>query len=167
VTDDELVAAFEGGRIRGDDFRHVDHVHVGFLFMRRFQAWDTLRRFSRALARMAAASGQPARYHETITWAFLLLIRERIARWNHANGRPPSWDEFLAHNVDLLEWKDHVLKNYYEERTLASDLARATFLLPDRGVTPVATSLRDRRGARDGAARPTRPLRPSPTSRRR
>jgi hypothetical protein len=35
VTDDELVAAFEGGRIRGDDFRHVDHVHVGFLFIGR------------------------------------------------------------------------------------------------------------------------------------
>jgi hypothetical protein len=149
VTDDEWVAAFEGGRIHGAGFHHVDHVRVGFLFMRRFPAWDAVRRFSRALEGMAAASGQPARYHETITWAFLLLIRERIARWEHTNGRPPSWDEFLASNVDLLAWKDHVLKQYYEEQTLASDLARRTFLLPDRGVSPVGTSRRDRLGLGD------------------
>jgi hypothetical protein len=134
VTDDELVAALEGGQIRGDGFHHADHVRAGFLFMRRFPAWDALRRFSRALEGMAAASGQPTRYHETITWAFLLLIRERLARWAHANGRPPSWEEFLADNVDLLEWKNHVLNKYYEAQTLASDLARTTFLLPDRGV---------------------------------
>jgi hypothetical protein len=139
VTDDELVAAFEGGRLGNQEFHHVDHVRLGFLFMRRFPAWDTLRRFSRALERMAAASGKPTLYHETITWAFLLLIRERIARWDHRNGRPPSWDEFLADNVDLLDWKDHVLKKYYEEQTLASDLARTTFLLPDRRVNPVVT----------------------------
>jgi hypothetical protein len=133
VTDDELVAAFEGGRIRGDEFHHGDHVRLGFLFMRRFPAWDALRRFSRALECMAAANGKPSHYHETITWAFLLLIRERIARWDRAHGRPPSWEEFLADNVDLLDGKDHVLKKYYEEQTLASDLARTTFLLPDRG----------------------------------
>jgi hypothetical protein len=139
VTDDELVAAFEDGRIRGDEFHHVDHVRLGFLFMRRFPPWDALPRFSRALARMAAASGQPTRYHETITWAFLLLIRERIARWGQQHGRPPNWEEFLAGNRDLLDWKDHVLKKYYEEQTLASDLARTTFLLPDRRLNPAAT----------------------------
>lgn len=134
VTDDELVAAFEGGRIRGDEFRHADHVRLGFLFMCRFPAWETLGRFSRALAHMATASGQPARYHETITWAFLLLIRERIARWADEHGRPPNWEEFLAGNADLLNWKDHVLKKYYEDQTLASELARTTFVLPDRRV---------------------------------
>jgi hypothetical protein len=134
-----MVAAFEGGRIRGDEFRHVDHVRLGFVFMRRFPAWDTLRRFSQALARMSAASGQPARYHETITWAFLLLIQERIARWSQRHGRPPIWEEFIADNVDLLDWKDHVLKKYYEEQTLASELARTTFVLPDRRVNPVVT----------------------------
>jgi len=137
--DDELVAAFESGRLGNEGFRHVDHVRLGFLFMLRFPAWDALRRFSQALARMAAASGKPARYHETITWALLLLIRERIARWAHEHGRPPSWEEFCAGHMDLLDWKDHVLKDYYEDRTLASELARTTFLLPDRRVNPVVT----------------------------
>jgi hypothetical protein len=144
VTDDELVAAFEDGRIRNAAFHHADHVRVGFLFMRRFPAWDALRRFSEALERLAAASGRPARYHETITWAFLLLIRERIARGGQSHGRPPSWEEFLRDNRDLLDWKNHILKRYYEDHTLASELARTTFLLPDRRVGAPAPPARDR-----------------------
>ena len=35
-------------------------------------------------------------------------------------------------NPDLLEWKNNVLRKYYSETTLASPLARSTFVLPDR-----------------------------------
>jgi len=31
-----------------------------------------------------------------------------------------------------MSWKDNVLGKYYREETLASDLARRTFILPDR-----------------------------------
>ena len=36
-----------------------------------------------------------------------------------------------AANADLLDWKNSVLKSFYREETLRSDLARATFLFPD------------------------------------
>jgi hypothetical protein len=88
------------------------------------------------LERLAAASGKPGLYHETITWAFLLLIRERIARTLQRRGRLPSWDEFAADNKDLLRGKDHVLKEYRDE-TLESDSARKTFVLPDRSLVPL------------------------------
>jgi hypothetical protein len=77
---------------------------------------------------LATANGKSDRYHETITWAFLLLIRERIAR----AGRLQTWTEFSAANEDLLSWEHNILKKYYRERTLASALARSTFLLPDK-----------------------------------
>ena len=83
---------------------------------------------STSLRRFAASLGKADRYHETITWAFLLLIRERMAR----AGNGMDWAEFAAANDDLLSWEQSVLKKYYREETLASDLARVTFVLPDR-----------------------------------
>ncbi len=136
MTDDQLVAAFEGCTIRNEEFHHEDHVRMGFLYMRQFPGLEGLRRFSEGLERLAAASGKPTLYHETITWAFLLLIRERLARALQRSGRLPSWDEFAADNKDLLRGKDHVLKAYYRDETLKSELARKTFLLPDRSFAP-------------------------------
>jgi hypothetical protein len=73
--------------------------------------------------------------HETIPWLFLRLIGERLARAAQRSGRLPSGDEF-ADNKDLLQWKDHVRKEYYRDETLKSELARKTFVLPDRSFVP-------------------------------
>jgi hypothetical protein len=132
VTDDELIAAFENGSLGRECFHHSDHVRMAFLFLGRHPALEALGRFSAALQKFAAANGRPERYHETITWALFLLIRERMARWSNDNGRPPKWDEFAACNPDLLCWQDSILKTYYLDETLASDFARRTFVLPNR-----------------------------------
>jgi hypothetical protein len=134
VTDAQLIAAFENGRPTSEGFHHADHVRLAFLYLGRFPALTALRRFSEALGRFAAVGGRPNLYHETITWSFLLLIRERIERRLRDTGRRPSWDEFAAANSELLCWKEHILKKYYRDETLASDLARSTFILPDRGL---------------------------------
>jgi hypothetical protein len=54
----------------------------------------------------------------------------RMAR----SGCEQTWGEFATGNGDLLEWKDNVLKKYYRGETLSSELARNTFLFPDKGV---------------------------------
>ena len=128
MDDQALLAAFESATL--ETFHHADHVHMAFLYLSQYPAPEALARFSSALARFATAKGKPGLYHETITWAYFLLIRDRMAR---AAGRP-SWEAFAAANPDLLNWKESVLKKYYREETLASDLARATFLMPDRLV---------------------------------
>lgn len=43
-----------------------------------------------------------------------------------------TWNEFADANADLLTWKDIVLKKYYREETLASELAKTVFLFPDQ-----------------------------------
>jgi hypothetical protein len=134
MSDDWFVAAFEKGEIACDSFHHADHVRLAFLYLRRFPPLIALDRFSTALSRFAAAGGKPTVYHETITWAFMLLIRERMERRLHETGRRPDWNEFAAENPDLLSWNGHVLKRYYQDETLASDFARWTFVLPDRSL---------------------------------
>ena len=131
ATDDEFISAFEECRLTGESFRHADHVRMGYLYLRRYPAVEALQRFSSALLNFAAAKGKPGLYNETITWAFLLLIRERMAR----SAGNQTWAEFAAPNPDLLTWKDSVLKKYYREETLSSSLAKQVFLFPDK-LTP-------------------------------
>jgi hypothetical protein len=130
VTDDEFVAAFENCTLRLETFRHADHVRMAFLYLARYPLLEALRCFSASLIRFATAYGKASLYHETITWAYLLLIRERLAR----AGQPQTWAEFAGANPDLLDGNESVLKKYYRDETLRSELARSTFLLPDRNA---------------------------------
>jgi hypothetical protein len=130
VTDDEFIASFEDGSLANESFHHADHVRMAFLYSCRLPALEALGRFSAALMNFAAAKGKPELYHETITWAFLLLIRERMAR----AGCKQTWTQFAASNPDLMSWNENVLRKYYRAETLASDLARTTFLFPDTAL---------------------------------
>jgi hypothetical protein len=130
MTDEQFIDSFESCILANERFHHADHVKMAFLYLSRLPALEAIQRFSAALVRFAAAKGKPELYHETVTWAFLLLIRERMAR----AGRPQTWSEFAAGNADLLTSKDDVLKRYYRGETLSSDLARSTFLFPDKAI---------------------------------
>jgi hypothetical protein len=79
------------------------------------------------LRRFAAAKGKATRYHETITWAYLLLIHERMK----GSHKEQSWQEFAESNCDLLNWENSVLKKYYSDKTLSSDFAKQVFVFPD------------------------------------
>lgn len=128
ASDEAFMTAFEDCTLGNEGFHHADHVRVAFLYLRRYPVLEAIERFSVALARFAAAKGKPELYNETVTWAFLLLIRERMARAKHA----PTWDVFARENADLLTWKNGVLQKYYREETLSSDLAKKVFLFPDK-----------------------------------
>jgi hypothetical protein len=128
MTDQELREQFERGTLPNECFRHREHVRMAFLYLTEYPALRALQVFSEALQRFATAHGKPQLYHETITWAYILLIRERMAR----AGRREDWEEFARHNADLLRWKNGVLQQYYRKETLTSDLARSTFVFPDR-----------------------------------
>ena len=130
MTGDKLIKQFENGTTPPETFHHADHVRLAFECLYRYPALEALEKFSVALRRFAAARGKPQLYHETITWAYLLLIRERMAR----AGRSQTWEEFAERNPDLLIWKGGVLATLYRQETLDSDLARHTFVLPDQGL---------------------------------
>jgi hypothetical protein len=126
--DDELLRQFEDCSLPLDRFRHTVHIQIAFLYLCKYPVLDVLGRFPAALTRYAAAHGKAGLYHETITWAYIFLIRERMTR----AGRPHTWTEFQSANADLLTWTSTILKHYYRDETLSSDLARKIFLFPDK-----------------------------------
>lgn len=125
MTDQELIEQFENGTL--ECFHHCEHVRTAFLYLTKYPVLEALHVFSETLRRFAEARGKPQLYHETITWAYVFLIQERMA----SARKKQSWDEFASCNSDLLVWKNGILTRYYRAETLASDLARAVFVLPD------------------------------------
>ena len=128
MTDEELIERFENCTVSGASFHHPDHVKVVWLYLRGNSVLKTLSRFSEGLKRLAMANGKPNLYHETITWAYVFLINERMKR----NGGEQSWVEFVESNADLCDWNNSILKSYYQDDTLRSEVARRVFVFPDK-----------------------------------
>lgn len=126
MTDAEFIQGFEDGSLPPGSFHHRDHVRLAWLYLRRYPALEALTRFAEGLKRFATAHGHPGLYHETITWAYLFLIQERMTE---ADGSE-TFEGFAARNPDLLAWNPSVLDRYYEKEALFSERARRIFVLP-------------------------------------
>ena len=126
MTDSEMYDAFVATALPADQFHHEQHVRVAWLFVRRHGMPAALGEFSEAIKRFAVAKGAHGLYHETITWAYLLIISERQTRQSAS-----TWTEFALANADLLSWKPSILERYYSKEFLMSDEARRSFVMPD------------------------------------
>ena len=121
-TEDELLA-LETGRSIQPCFPIRSMSGSGYEMLGRYPFGEAVARFSRGLRLIAAKSGRPEMYHETITVAFLAVIGER-----RAQGRHDGWDDFQEANSDLMDKR--CLETWYGTEQLGSDLARQTFCLP-------------------------------------
>jgi hypothetical protein len=125
VTDpSNLLDAFLERRVELANFRHADHLQVGFELLKRNDFPTAAMLFSQALKQMTAKAGKEAVYHETISLAFLSLIAERSAL-----NPDLDFDAFKVANPDLLD--KSVLGHWYSKERLRTDLARRTFVLPE------------------------------------
>lgn len=127
MNDEDFVESFETCRLKGEDFHHREHVRLAWLYLRRHALLEALVKFSEGLKNFAAAKGKAGLYHETITWSYIFLINERMARQSTLQ----TWEEFAAANLDLLDWKENILQTYYREETLRSEMAKRMFIFPD------------------------------------
>ncbi len=120
-----LVAAFEDCTLPPAELHHKEHVQIAWWLLQEEPADRAIARFVGAIRRYAAHIGKPEVYHETITWAYLHSTNERLER----GGRRRSWAEFARDEADLF--RRDFLHAYYRPATLASELARRVFVLPD------------------------------------
>lgn len=126
MDDREFLSAFEACTFPPDSFRHREHVRLGWLYLKERPLLDALTAFATSLKRFATHAGAAAKYHETITFAFLFLIHERMQQ-----ADLPTFDEFAEANPDLFAWNPSILERYYSAERLESELAKRTFVMPD------------------------------------
>jgi len=126
-----LVEQFEQGIAPSAAFPHVEHVKVAFAYLCVYPKIEALERFANGIKRLAVAKNKPQAYHETITWAYIFLIHERMT----ASGTR-DWEQFGVENPDLFDWKNSILSRYYSKALLDSDRARQVFVMPDLPSQP-------------------------------
>lgn len=127
MSDDDINKPEQKAAAGGGLFRHKEHVKLTWLYLRKYRLLETVGKVSEALKMFAAANGTPQLYNETLTWAYIFLINERMARLDAEH----TWDEFYAAHPDLFNWNENILKTFYREETLNSELAKRVFILPD------------------------------------
>jgi hypothetical protein len=128
--DTAFLAAFEAATLPGAEFRHRDHIRLAWLYVRGHGARAARRLVGRGIRRFAAAQGAEARYHETVTQAWVRLVAAAVRRHPSID----DFDAFVEANPGLLD-KDTPYA-FYRRETLASAAARAAWVEPDRLPLP-------------------------------
>ena len=142
ISDEELLRGFEAASLT--QFHHAEHVRVTILYLVRHGREEALRRLTVGIRGMAAAGGQPEKFHATMTRAWLELID--AARTAHPDAAGAA--ALVAACPELLD-RDR-LRRYYSSELLQSDRARREWLPPD--LQPISTGHEDAPGP---AANPT------------
>lgn len=118
VNDEEFVRAFESCELSNTAFRHADHIRLARIYLSRYGAAETTKRFGTYLRKFAAHHGNSEKYHETITVAWVKLV-----------AHTP------ANDLEQLMDKNY-LRKFYSPELLATDAARTQFVEPDREKLP-------------------------------
>lgn len=119
-----VTIAFEAHEIDNSKFHHADHVRVAFDLLLKYDFIDASAIYAKGIRTLAANAGAPKKFNLTITYAFMSLIAERLAK-----SPGVSFDIFVSNNPDLMS--KELLMGWYELERLNSDTARSIFLLPN------------------------------------
>jgi len=126
LSDPEFVERFAALAIPPGEFHHREHIRLAFALLAKHRDFaEAAVDFRRMLRAFAAHHGAAERYHETITWAYLAVVHERMAVVDHADSHA-----FLVANPDLLDHKTALARYYDIGEITRSSLARRVFVLP-------------------------------------
>jgi hypothetical protein len=126
------IESLESATIDAEAFDHEAHIYVGWLYLERYPLAEAIEQFTNALRRLTRKLGVPGKYHETISWFYLLLIEER-----RSVSTRNDWFTFRRENNDLFCRDDNIIERYYSKELISSNRARQSFVLPDRLANPI------------------------------
>jgi hypothetical protein len=121
------VDEFESGTLDPEAFDHEAHVYIAWRLLQENTFSVASHRFTSALRKLTRKLGIEGKYHETISWFYMVLIAER-----RSQQKRTDWNSFAEANPDLVSDAMKLLARYYSSERLWSSLAKRQFLLPDR-----------------------------------
>lgn len=124
---DDTMRAFEDGSLDPAQFSHRMHLSLAWRYLQRDGFPEGAAQFRNHLQRYVAKVGAQGKYHETISWAYLVLLNEELCLRS-----PPgeSFDAMIQRRPDLLDHRNGAIARCYSKAQLDSADARRVFQLP-------------------------------------
>ncbi len=120
------IRSFEALDFDVEGFDHTAHVYVAWQYVRSYDLLTAIGRYRDTLMRLTRKLGVPDKYHETITWFYMVAVSEG------ARGRcREDWALFRKSNPALFARNPSAVSRHYSSERLDSPAARAAFVLPD------------------------------------
>lgn len=145
MSDEEFLASFESAELPFSDWTHRAHLKVAYGYLTRHPFEEALDRMRKGVQAYNAAHGVETTpttgYHETLTVAWLRLVRSALDQF----GPAASADEFFDQQTQLAEKRAILL--FYSRDLIMSEEARHGFVEADlaplpghRGATETGTN---------------------------
>jgi hypothetical protein len=131
AADNRFLAAFENGSLPPESFDHEGHVRAAWCCLDAYGHRDGRERFVTALRRFVRIHGAEAKYHDTVTRAFLDLIAIHAPECE-------DWATFRRRHGQVVDDGMGLLLRHYSHEVLFSEAARAGYLAPDVEPFPMA-----------------------------
>jgi hypothetical protein len=126
ADDRGFVAAFEACEIAPQAFDHAAHVRLAYAYLCEHPAEIAADRMKKSLLAFLAHAGVgEAKYHETMTRAWIMAVAHFMAQ----SAPCASAEVFIAANPRLLDSK--IMLTHYSAAVLFSPEARQAFVDPD------------------------------------
>lgn len=124
---DQTLLAFERGTLDPAQFNHRLHLSVAWSYLQRDGFPAGAVKFRQDLQRYVAKVGAEGKYHETITWAYLVLLNEERCLRSPPGER---FDAMIERRPELLDHRNGPIARCYSKARLESAEARRVFLFP-------------------------------------
>ena len=129
--DRRFLADFTAGRIEPNAFDHRAHIQLAYIYLAEHDANTALTLMRNALLAFIQRNKIPvAKYHETLTQAWILAVRHFMA----ISPVSESSASFIASNPKMLDSK--IMLTHYSTEVLFSPEARARFVEPNLELIP-------------------------------
>ena len=130
-ADRDFRSEFESGKFPAAAFNHRKHLELAYVYLAESEVDAAVDRMKKAILGFLEHNGvDPVKYHETITRAWILVVRHFM----EITPDSGSADELIRLNPVMLD--TNVMLTHYSAGLLFSDEARRQFAEPDLDPIP-------------------------------
>jgi len=127
----EYLRLFERCEIKPETFNHLEHIRIAYILLTKLNVDEALTKLrDDLLSFLDFIEADKSKYHETMTYAWLLAVNHFM----HTSHPAQSSDEFIDSNNLLLN--KNIMYTHYSYALIESEEARKNFIQPDLEPIP-------------------------------